>query len=311
MKAKIFFTCLVFCFAWQVNSQVEFAPIGAEWYYNCCSHPFGYFNRIVSETDTVVEENNCRVLRQYSGNSNVVSEEYIIKQEQGKIYYYYQEQFNLLFDFDAEVNDIVEFTFKYRIYDDNYLFRKDSILSLRFEVENITTNAQNLKTFTTKIVDEDKDKGMYGYLWSYSYTEKIGLGSEFMPVLNNLPSIPLGEQFLYLRCYSDSDLSFISAHWQFWGINGYYPCNYSFNTSINTPKNENTKIYPNPFSDNIFVTTFNGENIEIIDISGRIVYYSELSNGINEISTGHFLKGIYFAKIRNKDDSIQTFKIVK
>ena len=138
------------------NAQTEFAPIGAEWYYTytfgCC--PEEHFNRVVSEKDTIVEGYNCRVLRQYYDNSNIANEKYIIKQEQGKVYYYYQDQFNLLFDFDAEVNDIVEFT-----------LLKDTILTVRYQIENITTNAQNLKTFTTKFIDIVAPK--YGYLYAY------------------------------------------------------------------------------------------------------------------------------------------------
>jgi len=82
-------------------------------------------------------------------------------------------------------------------------------------------------------------------------------------------------------------------------------------TNINTLKDENIKIYPNPFIDNIFIIANNGGNIEIIDVSGRVIYSSGLSNGINKISTSHFLKGIYFLKIQNKNNSIQIFKIVK
>ncbi|MDR2475632.1 MAG: hypothetical protein LBD45_07215, partial [Bacteroidales bacterium] len=89
---------------------LPFAPVGAEWHYSyafgCC--PENHFNHIISEKDTIVEGNSCRVLRQYYDNLTVASETYIVKQEQGKVYYYYQDQFNLLFDFDAEVNDIIE-----------------------------------------------------------------------------------------------------------------------------------------------------------------------------------------------------------
>jgi hypothetical protein len=90
MKTKIFFACLVFCFTWQANAQIEFAPKGAEWYYTytsgCCLE--NHFNHFISEKDTTFEGNDCRVLRQYYDHSTVASEKYIIKQEQGKVYYY-------------------------------------------------------------------------------------------------------------------------------------------------------------------------------------------------------------------------------
>jgi len=313
MKKILFLVCLAYSFVWQtVNAQTEFAPIGAEWYYNCCAEGNivrSHFNRIISEKDTIVEENVCRVLKQYYDNSTIAHEKHIIKQEQGKVYYYYQEQFNLLFDFDAEVNDIVEFTFKFRKYGyDNFPLYKDTVLSAEYQVKSITTNAQNLKTFATTILEDDKfaDYGMEILPWYYSYTEKTGYYSEFMPMLDNAAHTLL-DNFPMLRCYSDVDFSFISDEWSITSL----PCDYLFTTSINTDKDENIKIYPNPFSNNIIAFTHNGGNIKIIDISGKVVYSSELSNGINEISTSHFLKGVYLVKIQNKDDGIQIFKMVK
>ena len=80
-------------------AQTEFAPLGAEWFY---TYDFGYcsnhLNRIFSEKDTIVDGNNCRLLKQYYDNSNTASEKYIMKQEQGKVYYYYKGIFNLLYD---------------------------------------------------------------------------------------------------------------------------------------------------------------------------------------------------------------------
>jgi hypothetical protein len=289
--------------------QTEFAPAGAEWYYTytfgCC--PESHFNHIVSEKDTIVEETSCRVLRKYYDISNVANETYIIKQEQGKIYYYYQNQFNLLFDFDAEVNDIVEFTFIYKKYADFLPSHKDTILSARFKIENITTNVQNLRTFRTKILDEDIPKFQ---LWdaphTYIYTEKIGWHSEFMPMLDNAAH-PDEEVFRWLRCYSETGFSFVSEEW----VATTLPCNSTTVTSINIPQKENSIIYPNPVNDNVFVFTNEGGNIEIIDVSGKIVHNSELLKGINRLSTNQLHKGLFVVKIRYKDNSTQILKIIK
>jgi hypothetical protein len=64
------------------NAESEWAPIGAKWYYNCCANGnimYSHLNYIVSEKDTIVEENNCRVLKRYYDNSNIASEKYIFK----------------------------------------------------------------------------------------------------------------------------------------------------------------------------------------------------------------------------------------
>ncbi len=70
-------------------------------------------------------------------------------------------------------------------------------------------------------------------------------------------------------------------------------------------------IFPNPFNNHISVSANIGDNIEIMDISGKLVYAAELSSGINEIPSSHFPSGIYFAKIRHRDNSIQFFKMLK
>ena len=297
--------------SWQANAQTEFAPIGAERYY---TSTFGYFpdhfNHIISEKDTIIEENNCRVLRQYYDNSNIVNEKYIIKQEQGKVYYYYQEQFNLLFDFDAKVKDTVKFSLMGKKYffdsSQNPAFWDiDTVFSVRSVVENITTNARYLKTFTTTILEEDRLDAYFPY--SYTYTEKIGLHSKFILKIESVYYIPECPPYNELRCYSDADFSFVSDEWSATSL----PCNHSITASINTLKDDNITIYPNPFSDSVFVFTNNVGNLEVIDVSGKVVYNSKLSNGVNKISTNHFHKGIYLVKIQNKDNSIQTFKIVK
>jgi len=236
MKRKYFLIlAALFCVA--AYGQDTFAPVGAEWYYNYNFNPNGYYYRIDSEKDTVVAESNCRVLKRYNDTSiSVASNEYIIEQEDGKVYYYYQDRFNLLFDFDAQVNDTVEFTFMYRRYDDEfYISYKDTIISLRYEVESITTNEQNMRTFMLNILDDDIDKVRFSY-WTYSYTEKVGDATQFMPKLDNLSVISPIDEFLELRCYSDADLSYISPYWITYGGHGYYPCDYSLVNGIDQTK---------------------------------------------------------------------------
>ena len=235
----------------------EFAPIGAEWYYTyssitplCCydEKSFTDFNHIISEKDTIIEGNTCRVLSQYYYNSytynSTVSGKYIIKQEQGKVYYYYQDQFNLLFDFDAQVNDIVEFTFMYskHNYDDIYFITiKDTILSVRYLVEDITVDAQLLKTFTTKGIDDiNYGDGIYSPPYIYTYTEKIGLHSKFMPEFDNggHPDMVIHR---WLRCYADAGVSFVSNWWAATDL----PCNYICRCEYNTPQDEKSQMDPN------------------------------------------------------------------
>jgi hypothetical protein len=134
----------------------------------------------------------------------------------------------------------------------------------------------------------------------------MGSYDEFIPMLDNAAH-PDMEVFRWLRCYSDAGFSFVSDPWSAMSL----PCDYSIATGIDIPKDGNNKIYPNPFNNTVFVYANSGEDIEIIDVSGKVVYHSELSNGMNEISISHLSQGVYFVKIQNKDNSIQTFKMIK
>ena len=229
----------------EINSQTSFSPIGAEWYYNCNANGNimqSHLNRVVSEKDSIVEDNHCRVLSQYYDNSTMASEKYILKQDRGKIYYYCQNKFNLLFDFDTEIGDIVEFTFKYKKYDyDNYPAYKDTLLSARYEIESITKNAQNLKTVATKIIEEDKfsDNQINILPWNYSYTEIIGYYYEFMPTLDNLAHTA-EDKFPMLRCYRDDNFSFVSEEWSATSL----PCNFS----VTPPKGGGNTVFPSHFN---------------------------------------------------------------
>jgi hypothetical protein len=324
MKRFIFliFTCSLF---WQVNAQIEFAPIGAEWYYNILdSNELGglpseshRFARVVSERDTIINGYNCRVLIQSQRYMVAENQRFIIKQKSEKVYYYYQNQFHLFLDFGAEVNDTINFSFRGRMsfFDSSQnpaFWTIDTVFSVRAVVEDIATNIQNFRTFTTKILEEDRFNNCFPH--PYIYTEKIGAHNRFMQNIMCESAPAVYNINRYLRCYSEADFSFVSDEWltmsEFMGIS--LPCDYPLSlTDINLPKVESVNIYPNPFSDNIFVFTNNGGSIEIADVSGKIVYHSELLKGTNEIVTKHFPQGFFFVKIQDKNNSIQTFKIIK
>jgi hypothetical protein len=300
-KMLIITSAIIVCL--YAHAQTEFAPIGAEWYYSytiaCC--PEDHLNHIISEKDTIIEGNNCHVIRQYYDNSNIASEKYIIKQEQGKVYYYYQNQFSLLFDFDAKVNDTVKFSFMYQERDTNWII-KDTLLSIRFKIENITTDANNFKTFKTKALDNMPP--FYAQWFSiYSYSEKIGSHIVFIPRLDNLDH-PDAEHYWWLRCYLDEDLTYISNQWAAFDL----PCNYSIYSDINEQKNiEDIKIYPNPASQFLNIKIRDEyrnaiSNIKILDMLGNVVYNQLYNNDCINIS--NIKSGIYLLLISMDEKKI-------
>ncbi len=215
--------------------QTDYAPLGAEWYY---TYTTGYsreveFHHAVSEGDTIIKGYHCRIVRQYNDNTDTANAEYIFRQEQGKVYYYYQNQFHLLYNFDAEIGDTVQYSImgKKYLFDDStepYFWDIDTVFSVRYIVENITTNTQNLKTFVTRILEEDRIDLYFSY--TYTYTEKIGLYKEFILKYSSDYWLPETPPQRYLRCYSDSNINYVTDEWATMSL----PCN-AFQQSIFAP----------------------------------------------------------------------------
>ena len=74
------------------------------------------------------------------------------------------------------------------------------------------------------------------------------------------------------------------------------------------------KIYPNPFTDKLTITSSNFENenfdLQISNALGQIVFSANKLTAQNDVDLSHLSKGIYFVKIRNASEQ-KTFKVLK
>jgi len=70
-------------------------------------------------------------------------------------------------------------------------------------------------------------------------------------------------------------------------------------------------IYPNPNNGQFVIDLPNAEKvkIEVLTISGQVVYSTEIVNAHNVIDLTEFDKGIYFVKLSN-NDVIANYKVV-
>ncbi|NOQ25170.1 MAG: family 16 glycosylhydrolase [Bacteroidales bacterium] len=70
-------------------------------------------------------------------------------------------------------------------------------------------------------------------------------------------------------------------------------------------------IYPNPFTNNLFINSDNNiESIEVFDITGNTVYKNTIVNSVN-ISTSDWKPGVFFIKINTKNKKNYTVKMLK
>ncbi|PKR81660.1 hypothetical protein CW751_03800 [Brumimicrobium salinarum] len=71
-------------------------------------------------------------------------------------------------------------------------------------------------------------------------------------------------------------------------------------------------VYPNPVNDQLKVTNQNGniDSIEIVAVTGKIVYNSTIASDNYIINTSNYNAGVYFVNVRT-ENSTKTYKIIK
>ena len=71
-------------------------------------------------------------------------------------------------------------------------------------------------------------------------------------------------------------------------------------------------IYPNPFNENLNISTENGGVVNFYDLSGKLVSTSVLMKGTNSLNKSSLTKGVYIYQIKNvKGDMLASGKVVK
>lgn len=75
----------------------------------------------------------------------------------------------------------------------------------------------------------------------------------------------------------------------------------------NNSINNDFVVYPNPASDRIYIQNKNIKTIQLIDVSGKLVYKS---NNDKSIDVRNLSKGIYILKVESKEGQISSKKVI-
>lgn len=287
-----------------VHSQTEFAPIGAEWYY-CLpdrqGNPFYSYEKYISQKDTIIEEKQCKVVK-----SQFKTE--LIYVDQHKVYYRFNERFNLLYDFSAELGDTICFDFKSFSPNSLEIDTSYNVKCVIQKIDSTLTNGKILKTYESKILRrQDLDHLVWDQI--YKYTERIGFESDFMYVL----SIPTIEVMTNLRCYVDNDVNFKTDWWN----KQDKPCSYSLiNSSSYRKSGDGIEFYPNPAYNHITIklpqkSLVENCKLQIFDISGREICSFHFNDQKQIINISHFKFGTYYFYVSENGMTFKPFKIVK
>ena len=76
-------------------------------------------------------------------------------------------------------------------------------------------------------------------------------------------------------------------------------------------KGEKISIYPNPASDYVMLLSNGNGNLDILDITGKMVYSSKIYKNTQYIDVSSFKKGYYIAKVSNNDNTYTQKLIIK
>jgi len=303
MKTKLSLLFIILSTA--AFSQSQWAPIGAEWYYsvpNVIGNPLHSYEKYISKRDTIIDGKQCKVI---VSQNNLE----IMYSEQNKVYYRFNNSFNLIYNFTAKIGDTVNFDFK--SYKQNSI-ELDTTYTVKCVVEKIDTiynNEIGLKKYQTAIIPRE-DLDFIVWDTKYIYSEKLGYEYDFM---YSLPIPSLG--FMHnLRCYNDNDINFITDWW----AGQDKDCDYTLSTSTteNNLINEKLVFFPNPTSNFIAIKIpeqKKNENyrISIFNNIGKAVQTSTLHNEHQTIDLTGLPQGIYHISISTRELLYKPFKIIK
>ena len=73
---------------------------------------------------------------------------------------------------------------------------------------------------------------------------------------------------------------------------------------VNETMQTHVDIYPNPSTGIFTIATTENYKINILDISGRVVYISETNTSISQIDLSNIAKGVYFIELSNENEKI-------
>lgn len=294
-----------FCYA------QEFAPLNAEWHFQKWSINDDYFVDYYSakaEHDTVLNGNYSTILT-YKENGTIIPDaEIIISEDNGKVYYFENNSFKLLYDFTLAVGDTLTFSVpqNFHYYDISCGPEPDnSILNLaQVTIDSIIPTLFDNQTldvfYTTPLYD---NSGQY-FSWQLgTIIERIG---SYGGLFGFSTTQCLGGDFGHFRCYSDSILTYYLS---------VEDCNYTTTGINNVADKLPVSVYPNPATNTITIETTLRQTTslqtEIKNTLGQIVYTlnDEATSGLYKKTIDLNLgQGIYFLSVQT-DQGLMTKKI--
>jgi hypothetical protein len=307
---KIFIHIIIFVLAFiptYMSAQVESPLIGAEWHYTSSSvEPLDNFYLYRVEKDTTINGKIGKKINRITSNNQVLGYE-ILYLENDRVYYWFENDFHLMYDFAAEIGDTVIFSFKsYALtfpFADTTLEVSGKIL----EKSQVSVNGELLMRVKSSIIPSAGLENEYIWPGEFIYTEQIGHDYLEMDIIYKIP-LPSTMSGSRLRCYNNNiNFSYITPFWDIHG-NG-SACDYLLSTNTIDTK-QYIAVFPNPVKDVLSLTVANTlhiQQIELFDLNGRHVKTYKANE--RELSLKGLPPGQYLLEL-NTDKGKVTKKVI-
>ena len=167
---------------------------------------------ITIEKEIVVEGKRCRVVSGENGED-------IVYEENGRVYYYFNNQFRKIYDFNVKIGDVVDFEFKTTDAAEfiEGVTSLNTTIVLPFRIESVTTktiDAVKLREISALYFDP-----LSNFEYRHVYLEKVGVEPEFntfifldgiLPVCPERTTVPGSTQF---HSYQDYEIEYFPRWW--------------------------------------------------------------------------------------------------
>jgi hypothetical protein len=301
---------LVFIYLFPLAAQ-EWLPVDSKLNY-CVIGFFTDENEYLIIGDTTIQNIKCSIVEKTFHTCDFRPKtEYIYKSEDDKLYFFnqHEKEFSLLYDFGAEVDEIVEIPLWHWVLGDTLRYKIDCIteelignkIRKKFYVSEVYYNQNGELDYETQtilknnIIIED-----FGRLSSFFHIYETGFcdaGYE-LPLLS--VSIPNQEPIIFVEDCENLD---------------YYAKDVCTTSSIEE-NNYKIKVFPNPATSQIIIEGLHGNEayFELVDLNGKVVISKEISDHVDGliININSLPNSVYHLLLKDgRRKLLESFKVVK
>lgn len=300
---KVVFTVIIVISSITFYGQ-EFAPVGAEWYYNeqfAFSGDINYI-KFTSEKDTLIYGKNCKkISKRHKIRCNDRPNNEYLYTSNDTVYFLDTifNEFQILYILNAQPSEY----WIIKVKDE-----EQEIDSITITVDSISTTQINGQNLRTLYVTYDKDDENMPYTYSSMIIEKIG---DVKYMFNWYPWSNVACDANYtsgLRCYQDSDIGLYST-----GIVDSCDYVYVWTGIDNVESLAQIELFPNPAQDfvEIKIADFPYFSTELFDLNGKLLLSGKTLDSNLKLDLSQIEKGIYVVLVKHNNKIIGCKKMIK